>query len=260
MVDASVFDKIRTFSDYQRADEEFQLKKKLQAAEIEKAMFDDQRAQAREDTKFKREAALQIQLQQMRGQGGQSYVDPDTGEVIAISGGGKAPSGYRWAADGKTLEAITGGPATVLPAEVAGRIGLAKDFLQQAPTISSKIKEGAATGPVDYLYGRLGYGDSGIVMKEMAGGKEALVRQLTGAGMSSTEAKDYADQYSPSIRDTTQTLQNKLDRLNRRLTSAGDQALVGRGGGTIAPTVDNSAPLTPAEKVELEQLRASRKK
>lgn len=181
--------------------------------------------------------------------------DPETGRFEPIytdqaASAPKAPSGYTWAADGKTLEAIPGGPATQLPAEVAGRVGLAKDFLKQVPGIKEKISTGAATGPLDYIYGSLGYGDSGVVMKEIEGGKEALIRQLTGAGQSETEAKKYADQYSASFRDTPNTLAAKLDRLQRRLVASGDQALVGRGGGTIAPSAPSASPPPSGKKAK----------
>lgn len=168
--------------------------------------------------------------------------------IIEANGPGKAPSGYKWNADNTALEAIPGGPGTVLPAEVAGRVGLAKDFLKEEPAITTKIKEGAATGLLDYAYGKMGYGDSGNVMREIEGGKEALIRQLTGAGQSESEAAKYADQYSPSFRDTPQTLQDKVDRLKRRLTAAGDEVLVGRGGGTIAPPAPTGGGLPVGSK------------
>lgn len=208
-------------------------------------------------------AAIMMQDPSMMSQGLGVYGEAmknDRAEIEA-NGRGKAPSGYTWNPEGTTLQAIPGGPGTVLPAEVAGRVGLAKDFLKEEPNITPKITDGAATGLMDYAWGKMGYGDSGKVMREIEGGKEALIRQLTGAGQSESEAAKYADQYSPSFRDTTETLQDKVDRLKRRLTAAGDEVLVGRGGGTIAPPVkpDNSAPLTPKEKAELEQLRARKK-
>lgn len=171
-------------------------------------------------------------------------LDGETGKFEPIyTGQQAAPSGYRYLADGVTLEPIPGGPGTQLPAEVAGRIGLAKKFLAEAPELEKAISEGAVTGPVDAIWGKMGGGESAKIMRRIDDGKEALVRQLTGAGKSKEEAQDYAKRFSPGIFDTKETVLDKLKNLEENLKSSASEVMVGRGGDAGIKPPAAPAPL-----------------
>jgi hypothetical protein len=108
----------------------------------------------------------------------------------------------------------------------------------------SGVKAGEATGPVDFLTGKMGWGKPGELHRRIASGAEALLRNLTGAGMSMSEASDYVDRYRPSIKDNAESLASKLTQLERELKSV--METVGRGrGGTLQP-IPGGQPATPA--------------
>lgn len=157
-----------------------------------------------------------------------------------------APPGYRFknpedpASD---LVAISGGPAEKVDANVAARIGLADSFLGQLPSIRKRINEGQATGPVDGPAGYFGIGEAGELRRQVASGSEALLRNLTGAGMNEKEASDYVARYHLQPHETKWSANSKLDQLERELKAT--KEAVGRGrGGSHLPVPD--APRAPA--------------
>jgi hypothetical protein len=154
--------------------------------------------------------------------------------------GGKtanAPPGYRWSEDGTKLEAIEGGPAQKLPAELAGRTGLAEEFLRNLPQLKADIAAGAATGPIDSVVGNIGWGRSGEIRRRILSGTDALIRGLTGAGMAVSEAQKYAGRYEPQLTDTAEVLSDKITNLEGELRSIMNVAGRGRGGSN-APAAD----------------------
>lgn len=163
------------------------------------------------------------------------------------------PSGYRYAADGKTLEAIAGGPAEKVDAQVAARIGLAESFLGQLPEIRKRVNAGQATGPGGAIKGALGYGDAGELRRQVASGAEALLRNLTGAGMSIPEANKYIKRYEIEALDTTDVsrINSKLNQLERELKFTLEAVKKGRGGGIRATAdglVSDDAPAAAPAK------------
>lgn len=153
--------------------------------------------------------------------------------------GGKtanAPPGYRWSADSQSLEAIPGGPAEKLPAELAGRVGLAEEFLRQLPDLKKDIAAGAATGPIDFAAGQLGQGRSGEIHRRIASGTDALIRGLTGAGMAMSEAQQYVARYRPQITDNAEVLSDKVNQLEAELRSVMSVASRGRGVSGAPPS------------------------
>lgn len=146
------------------------------------------------------------------------------------------PSGYRYAADGKTLEAIPGGPAEKIDAQVAARVGLGKSFLDQLPSIRKDLQKGDATGPIDALMAKVGQGRAGELRRQIDSGAEALLRNLTGAGMNMTEASEYAGRYRLQPWDTVSTISSKMNQLERELQYVMTAVSKGRGG---TPTVVN---------------------
>jgi hypothetical protein len=155
-----------------------------------------------------------------------------------------APPGYKWADPNDPnagLAPIPGGPAEKVDSEVAARIGLGRSFLGQLPAIRKSVEEGTATGLYDWSQGKLGRGRAGEVHRQIASGAEALLRNLTGAGMSQSEANDYVDRYRPSWKDDAPTLLSKMDQLERELNSV--METVGRGrGGTMPPLGQRANP------------------
>lgn len=142
------------------------------------------------------------------------------------AGGQNAPSGYRPTADG-ALEPIPGGPADpaaqaakprVLPADMAGRVALAEEYLSNAPNIMQEVEGGSLTGLVDAPAAKAGYGKSGEVFRQIQSGRDALQRTLTGAGMPATEADEYANRYLPQVTDTAEKLASKQKQLQAELS------------------------------------------
>ena len=158
-----------------------------------------------------------------------------------------APPGYKWADPSNPemgLVAIPGGPGEKVPAEVAARLGLAKSFLGQLydytdekgikqPGLRSRIEKGEMTGLVDGLQGVAGVGEPGSIKRKISSGAEALLRNLTGAGMNIDEAKKYVSRYEPQWNDSAKTLLDKVDQLARELRSVNDVVSQGRGGSVL---------------------------
>lgn len=219
----------------------------------------EQQAQANADRGFDiRDRGLDIQEQRL-AQG---------------TGGNKPPMGYQWNPDG-TQSFIKGGPAdptvknaknsrlSAMPAELAARIGLAKDFSRQYPGLRAQIEAGELGEP-DITAGaeNLGKrrdmvmrrGKQGEILREIKGGSEALTRMLTGAGMNLGEAVNEVKQYLPEATDTSATIISKLDMLHRRLESMVTEASAGRvsSGTTMEapPEQTDQAEEIPPEAVE----------
>lgn len=172
---------------------------------------------------------------------GRSQVNVDTGA--------KLPAGYVWN-DPNNQDAgvhpIAGGPATVLPSEAAGRIGLADSFLKNFDTIRGKVASGVVTGPIDRFQAtNNSSSDAGQIYQSIQTGVDSLQRMLTGAGMPASEASQYAFRYLPTYTDTSESMVAKLDRLKSELESVQDKVLQGREAPTTpqaqAPK-DNSPP------------------
>jgi hypothetical protein len=167
-----------------------------------------------------------------------------------------APAGYKWNDPNDPnagLTPIAGGPAEKVDAEVAARIGLGRSFLGQLPQIRESVKEGAATGLFDFAVAKTGHGRAGEVHRQIASGAEALLRNLTGAGMNKAEADEYVNRYRPSWKDNADSLLSKMDQLERELKSVMDTVGRGRGGMPglpgAAPAAPKAAPAAPAGQI-----------
>ena len=193
--------------------------------------------------------------------------NPETGGFQAIPGGpadptvvaavsdakkpdrANAPSGYRWNAAGTALEAIPGGPGEKIDAEVAARLGLTKSFLDQLPQIVDRVQKGEATGPIDVAAGYLGVGGAGEIRRQVQSGVDALIRNLTGAGMAMAEAQQYAGRYAISPTDRAETVLSKLQQLDRELRSTAETLGRGRGGSDFVTAL-------PSPFISKDQARA----
>jgi len=181
-------------------------------------------------------------------------VNSKTGEISQIGGSGvtvqvgdegKLPTNYRYIDPNdpmKGVEPIPGGPAEQMPAELAARIGLARDALKVLPDLEKTIIAGGATGVGNWTMGSLGRGEQGTLYREMAAGSEALVRMLTGAGMNAEEAKKEAYLYLPQLQDDAASLTSKVQQLQRRLIATVEQAEKGRVSTKAAPAGGGDVP------------------
>lgn len=138
-------------------------------------------------------------------------------------------------ADGSTVQigGSDGGEfdGTSLPAELGARIGLGQQFLSEYPEIIKEIDAGSVTGPIDYGVGALtGRGVSGQVIRRMGTGVDALARNLTGAGKSESETRDYTARYLPGAFDDAETLKRKAEGLKMDLEAVATGAIKGKAG------------------------------
>jgi hypothetical protein len=155
-------------------------------------------------------------------------------QQVNIDTGTKLPSGYMWKDPSNQnlgVIPIPGGPATQLPAETAGRTGLADSFLGNFDTIRQKVASGAVTGPYDrFSATNNSSSEAGQIYQAIQTGVDSLQRMLTGAGMPASEASQYAYRYLPGYTDTAESAAAKLDRLKLELQSVKERVMQGRGG------------------------------
>jgi hypothetical protein len=166
----------------------------------------------------------------------------------------KPPAGYRWAVRPQEgtpgrLETIPGGPAEKIEAEVGGRVGLAQAFYGYLPEIRKAIDDNVLTSASGRAQMATGIGSAAAasILRRVDLGKEALLRGLTGAGMSEAEAAQYAQRFSPQATDSAETIADKVNMLEYSLKNV--QEVIARArGGNIGPTgaAPTFAPSAPA--------------
>jgi hypothetical protein len=117
--------------------------------------------------------------------------------------------------------------AASLPAEVSARIELGRAFKRNVPSIKERI--GKFT-PTDYADLAVGRGKAAEVWRDIESGREALVRQLTGAGMSQSEADNQGARYAISATDMPETMLSKINGLVRDLDATEKGAIEGKTG------------------------------
>jgi hypothetical protein len=159
----------------------------------------------------------------------------------------KPPSGYVY--KNGVLEPIKGGPAEKIDGEIAGRIGLAKSWLENdAPVIGKRIDDGVfkgigntvamlGAGAIEgvNVFGGRGHsggflsGEASETFRKLQSGAEVLTRLMTGAGMNIQEARQYAERYLPGALDTNANIKSKFQQLQREITDVAKVASLGRG-------------------------------
>ncbi len=117
--------------------------------------------------------------------------------------------------------------SAALPAEVAARIGLGNAFIADLPEIEKGVK---AMGLKDNANLAAGRGKAADLWRRIESGTEAMKRNMTGAGMSLSEAENYIARYQISPTDSTATKLSKLRLLKRDLTAAAEGAMSGKLG------------------------------
>ncbi|MQX29006.1 hypothetical protein [Sinorhizobium meliloti] len=117
-----------------------------------------------------------------------------------------------------------------LPAEMGARIGLGDQFLTELPQIKSDVKSGAIDSVIERGQLAAGVGTPAEIWRRIETGKEALVRNLTGAGMAQAEAENVAKRYQISPTDSIDTQIKKLEGLERDLEATKAGAIGARTG------------------------------
>jgi hypothetical protein len=118
-----------------------------------------------------------------------------------------------------------------LPVEMAARIGLAGKFLDEVPLIRERAAAGELSigtgGSLQAYFNAYGPGE---LSRKIKSGTDALLRNLTGAGMPLEEAKKYVSRYEPQLLETSTSMLSKLDQLTDELRRIEENAYRGRGG------------------------------
>jgi len=178
-----------------------------------------------------------------------------TGPKILTSTASGAPSGYRFIQDPDNpdgppiLQVIEGGPATVLPADLAGKTAVAEAFfLIGTPQIEDAINKGLFAND---NYGfraqlQLGVGEAGNIIRQFKLGQEAIRRVLSGAALSATEVEDYVSRYLPSSTDSEKTIKQKYGDLKTTVTEIREAVLTGRASqAEIKKIMEKKRPSEP---------------
>jgi hypothetical protein len=174
----------------------------------------------------------------------------NTGQVLYGGGaqaGGKLPANFKWKDPddkSKGVEPIAGGPGEQVAAEVAGRIGLAKNYLKNLPDIEQRIQAGEVgiDNPRNHAMAIAGVGAPGELRRKIDSGADALIRMLTGAGMNIGEASDYARRYRVTPRDTKDAMLSKTKALADELRSTASEVAKGHGGFKDPSQAPSAAP------------------
>ncbi|MCW2218768.1 hypothetical protein M2232_002300 [Bradyrhizobium japonicum] len=178
--------------------------------------------------------------------------------------GGKLPANYRWLDPNdhaKGVEPIPGATPEKIGDEIVARIGLAKSFMGTLPDLRARVARGdvGIENWQNHAKAIANVGVPGETKRMLDAGAESLIRLLTGAGMSQTEAEQNAQQYRITPRDTTFTINSKINGLERHLSTMGELLGKGRGGGNLltaplaapaaAPAVAAAAPAQGPKRI-----------
>lgn len=163
----------------------------------------------------------------------------------------KLPSGYRWAADGQTLEPIEGGPATTIAGEAAGKMALAQSgiqgvqgargiFLNEDGSVNrtAVFQANANVGDVNLAPGSQGRS----ARQQIRLAIEGALRLATGAAAPDSEVVRYESMFLPSIADTKDDVSRKMNMLEDFLKNTTKYISQGR----VRPTGAPAAPASPA--------------
>lgn len=147
----------------------------------------------------------------------------------------------QWDPVGGSGSSITINPPS---AETGAKLGLAQGFLDNYDAILKSVDAGEMTGGGYITSVQLGRGNGGAMYRNLLQGTEALVRILTGAGMSEGEARSRVTQFEPTITDDAPTLRSKVQGLKQAL----DNVIEGvkTRGATPDKTEPDAASTPPA--------------
>lgn len=193
-------------------------------------------------------------LVRVKKQGAEGPID--TGDTQQQGGNfGKLPTDHRWRDPNdkrQGVEPIPGSNADKIGDEIVARVGLAKSFMGTLPDLRARVARGdvGIENVANHAQAMANVGVPGETKRMLDAGAESLIRLLTGAGMSATEAEQNAMQYRITPRDTTFTINSKINALERHLNAIGEVMGRSRGGGNLLAAPAPAAPdgkLPPAD-------------
>ncbi|MDA9539218.1 hypothetical protein ACM41_24260 [Bradyrhizobium sp. CCBAU 21362] len=189
-------------------------------------------------------------LVRVKKQGAEGPIDIGGAADDAGGKGGKLPANFRWldpANHAKGVEPIPGATPEKIGDEIVARIGLAKSFMGSLPELRARVARGdvGIENWQNHAQAIANVGVPGETKRMLDAGAESLIRLLTGAGMSQTEAEQNAQQYRITPRDTSFTITSKINGLERHLSTMGELLGKGRGGGNLL-TAPSAAPAAAA--------------
>jgi hypothetical protein len=168
---------------------------------------------------------------------GDTAIETNSGRTVNAPAkadeGERLEAGMRWkdpANKSLGVEPVPGSSKEKIDGEIAGRIGLAKSWLTQAPQVYSAIKDGALSNPVERAALATGVGGPASLSRRIESGVDALIHLKTGAGVNVEEAKRNARRYLPSAADSQATMLDKLQQLTDEVRTMAVEAGKGRGG------------------------------
>ncbi len=101
--------------------------------------------------------------------------------------------------------------------EAKARAGMATGFYGDVPMIKKFIQNISASDRVDLQLGR---GNAADIWRRIESGRDALIRNMTGAAMPEQEARNYAARYQLSPTDRGETMIRKVEMLERDLKNS----------------------------------------
>lgn len=131
-----------------------------------------------------------------------------------------------------------------LPAEMGARIGLGDAFLTGLPDIRKSIQNGELNDAGDRTKFATGSGRPAEIWRKIESGRDALVRNLTGAGMPESEAQNQAARYQISAIDSPETMLSKLNGLENDLIAVRQGAIGARTGDLVNKPAPVAHPTT----------------
>ncbi|WP_445215461.1 hypothetical protein ACKWRH_23565 [Bradyrhizobium sp. Pa8] len=174
---------------------------------------------------------------------------------------GKLPPNHRWKDPNDKSQGVVpipGSEADKIGDEIVARVGLGKSFMSTLPDLRARVARGdvGIENPANHAQAIANIGVPGETKRMLDTGAEALIRMLTGAGMSKEEAAQNAQQYRITPRDTTFTINSKISALERHLNHIGELLGRSRGGGNLLAAP--AAPDRAAVETELRRRGAIR--
>src|SRR5678809_154744 len=172
-------------------------------------------------------------------------VNKQTGQVIALQGGGKPPSGFQWAPGGQQLEPIPGGPGEHIAADQAGKLAVmrtAQNHFQSARSyfLGSQFGPGAAIGhAVGGAVLSPQYDQAARTVKLAV---EGALRAVSGAAAPEAEVKRLTDFFTPRAFDPPEVRRQKMDMLQEFMRNHEEAVTRGRRAAGSNP----AQPQSPA--------------
>jgi hypothetical protein len=146
---------------------------------------------------------------------------------------------------------IPGGPATKVPAEVAGRLAMMETAQKDLPNAKKILLEGrGATGHtvMGNVQSFLDAGEVGQAKRVVRVGIESALRVMTGAAAPDSEVDRYEKMFMPSPGDSHKTAEQKLGLLEQFMVNAKRTVLQGRDPGTSSGWTDMGGGVRIREK------------